>query len=313
MIMTIMDLFGRNNNTNVNETAEKKISNRLYDSVQTNIQTVGSKKYASLPEECLEIDPAWQRTETYNKRVLNELIAHFDINKMDTIIVSVHRDTKKWVVIDGFHRVTAGRVKGITEFPCEIKDFGDDPVVRERKEIEYFVGQNDFVDHLSLLDKHKANVRLGVKANVALQAVVDKTEGVTLKNNIERVAKGRITGFKQAIAICNNYGQDHFQNVVDVIIGAKWNQEPSGFGADALKAVSFVLWTHRNNKKVKAELARILVGKDPVDLFNEAVVFYKGRRKTTARAMYLEDLICSSLNIPRLIDPEEEVRFNPAM
>lgn len=282
----------------------------VFDSVYTNRQKIGAKEYANINVDLLMIDESYQRVDTYSKAKVSALAEHFDISRMDTLMVSVHPEEKRFYVIDGMHRMFAAKAKGVEMLPCEILTFEGTPEERRKKEAKHFISQQEFIDKMSPLDQHKANIVLGDRACVALDAIVKGTNGaIHFKNNRNRGKQpvGTLTGYSAAVTMVKRKGKAHAKNVFDVLIGAGWNNAGTGLGNDSIRVVSDVLFAHGDDPQVKAEIARVLLKIDPYLFRASGRAAYKLRKPKCAYALYLEDIVCDNLNIPRLIDREEKI------
>ena len=299
----------------IEKTPEEKMLERLFEITEHNKQKIGEKVYADIPVELLAIDESYQRTETYNKEKVKDLIANFDVRKMDTLLVSVHEDEHMYYIIDGMHRLLAAIAKGIKHINCEIQFFDGDPETRRKAEARRFIEQQEGIDKMSPLDQHKGHVVCEDEEYVHLHEVVENTDGIQFKTNKNRgrQPKGTITGYKEAMRTTKWYGKEHIQNVFDALIGAKWNEVGTGLGDTSICMVSNVLAAHPEEKeKVKAEIARVLINWEPKLFRGVAQGHYPFRSERNASILLLEDYVCTNLNIPRLIDKETvKERFNP--
>lgn len=293
-------------------TEKDMMADRLFDMVERNKQTIGVKVYASIPVECLAIDESYQRTDTYSLEKVNGLTAHFDIQKMDTLFVSVHTEEKRYYIIDGMHRYLAAKENGITELPCEIQDFGTDPIERRRAEAKRFIEQQIGIDPMKPIDQHKGHLICGDKEYIDFDSVANEL-GLHIKNNKKKgkQPEGTITGYTEAVDRTRWYGKQHIKDVFEILIAAKWHTIGKGLGTDAINMVSQVLIAHNSNEEVKREIARVLSTHEPDYMFVHARLKYWYHNRAAGRAMFLEDYVCTSLNIPRLIDKEVKERFTP--
>lgn len=299
--MAMFNIFGKANVTTENKTAEELIKDKMYDLTEANTQMIGNLEVASIDLDLGEIDDSYQRYESLQESNVNYIASHFDNSKVGLPKVSRHADEKRYYIIDGIHRWKATKKIGPTNLTCEIVTLSDDPVERRKQEAKLFAEQNKTVEKVTPFQKHKANVLLGIKENVDLDDVVNNTEGIQFKEPHSTGKVGDLAGFTAALEICKWYGKEHFQSVVDTIIGARWNTKRSGFGNDALRMVSTVLLYHKG-KEIEAEIARLLHDIPKVTLEADAKSTYHDHTKTQANVLYLEDLLCYNLNIPRLID-----------
>ena len=315
MLEKVMNLGKKENTVEVTvstmgSTMENDLLSRLFDITVRNQQKIGSKVYADIPIELLMIDEAYQRVGTYHKDKVARLVTEFDVDKMDTLVVSIHEEEKRFYIVDGMHRFFAALKRGITSLNCEIKFFNGDFEERRKAEARYFIGQYILTDPLSAIDQHNGRVLLGEEIYVTLDEVVNAKEEIHFKdnNNKGRQKPGTLTGYVEASKIAR-YGKEFLSDVFDILISAKWSIAGTGLSNYSLRMVADVYVVHRS-PEVKAEMARILREVNPKLFRAKAQGKYFMRTQSNANALYLEDLVCTNLNIPRLIDVDIP-RFNP--
>lgn len=307
------NLFGGNKAYEVlsGNVKEENLNKESFDQTMANVHTIGAKKFAFIPVKLLFVDERYQRKDTYRKATVNTLVAKWDPNKMDPLRVSVHRESCNFAVIDGMHRLFAAIIRGDAFIECEILDLGEDTEERLIKEATLFAYQDTEKDHLRPMDQHKSHLIRKDKEYVDLDDIVTHMEGVEFKAKDGRGAGkiGQLTGYVEATRICKVYGKKHMKDVLEALVGAGWNQVKAGLGNRPLRMVSQVLTAHTETE-VKAEIARVLRNYD-VNLFlSVARGAYPMVRPTTAATLFLEDWVCTNLEIPRLIDKAEQ-RVNP--
>lgn len=124
----------------------------LARSVMSNAYSICNKRIASVPVSLMRLDKSYQR-ETNNENI-QKLIRDWDNDRCDFLLVS-YRD-EKFYIVDGQHRYTAAKYKGIEELPCII--FTN--LTREQ-EARLFARQNENVKKLTIYDVFKANIASG--------------------------------------------------------------------------------------------------------------------------------------------------------
>ena len=299
--------FGRNKRGKseiemVTETsAEEMIRKELYDSSISNIQDIGGKKYASVSVKALLVDSDYQRDEFLSHVKVSTLIYKWNPNKMDALRVSNRKDEKAFAVIDGCHRLLAAKYLGMKYVPCEILDLSDDPKQRQIEEARLFATQNDELDKLTPLQKHKANCLCGVKENLFVQKMIEKYD-IKVKTNCGRgYGKiGELTGFSQALKIAkaNEKLLDHTLNI---LYSARWNISHVGLGNFTLSAVSNVLRLHAEcTEDVKEILINSLIKITPEQFIANSRAKYPERKDVEAITLTMEDIVCEVLGIPRV-------------
>lgn len=298
------------------KTSEDVLLDRLYDVIKANLVKVGNKYFALIDLGCLKADPEYQRIFTCSESKIEHLIAEWDSEVVDPLVVSDHEEEKRFYVIDGIHRLLAAIRRGEKALVCEVRFFAGDYKERQKAEAKLFAGQTDPREPVKPYQRHKANLLNGVRENVILEEVVRSKSGVIhLKGDDAedkvrgKQKEGTVTGFNVAKSIGKNYGKEFLSDLFDILIAAGWHMKSRGLGNDSLLTIRNVYFTH-HTPEVKAEMARILRNIDPNKLDADARHNYDGRLPGNARALYLEDLVCTNLGIKRLIDTDIP-RYNP--
>lgn len=225
-------------------------NNKMYNLVMQNMFRIGNKRLAYIPLDLLYIDNRYQRFDTSSDAKINNLVAHWDANRMDPIRVSAHPDEGRFAVLDGLHRTVAAGKRGVDGIEAEILFFDGDANQRLLSEATIFATQNDDVETLTPAQKHNANVVRGIKENVELERVINKYN-IPLKDNKGqgRSAIGTLSGFKEALRITATYGEGMIDDIMNVICSSRWNDEPNGFSNVTLSAIKNVLAAHQDIKE----------------------------------------------------------------
>lgn len=98
-----------------NGATESKVITKLfkdqtaYNTVMSNCQRIGGKRFCCIPLELLEIDEDYQRVYCINMEKVYSLVRKWDFNKCEPVLVSPHPETATFAVIDGSHRMLAKR------------------------------------------------------------------------------------------------------------------------------------------------------------------------------------------------------------
>ena len=139
--------------------------NFAYVTVMSNLKEIGQKKFASIPAELLFSDGRFQRTELSSEKKINSLVRNWNPDKMDALRVVAHPEEGRFSIVDGDHRFRAGKIVGMEMFPCEVIQFKGSVEDRLMFEATLFATQLQEVEQLSCIQKHKANLIRGIKAN----------------------------------------------------------------------------------------------------------------------------------------------------
>lgn len=82
-----------------------------FNTVMSNCQRIGGKRFCCIPLELLEIDEDYQRVYCINMEKVYSLVRKWDFNKCEPILVSPHPETATFAVIDGSHRMLAAGIR----------------------------------------------------------------------------------------------------------------------------------------------------------------------------------------------------------
>lgn len=286
-----------------NETTQATMSKeRLFNLTMQNRQRIGNKEYVCIAKELLFTDMSFQRVEESSKTKIRALANKWDENQMDALKVSVHPETFDFSIIDGYHRFTAGTMKGIEEFPCVLlQGLSSDPKERLVQEATLFATQGDEIDTLSPVEKHKANVLRGVKENVILQEIVDKYN-IPLKKNPShgRVTVGHLAGYTQALAVAKVHGKELLDDVFYTICEARWNLAQKGLSANVISPIANMFKFHpEHREEIKKELIEYFKPIEPDRFFASAMEKYPERKEKERLAVFLEDILCDKIGMER--------------
>lgn len=279
-----------------------------YNAVFSNMKRVGTKSYACIPLDMLYVDDSYQRVEMASKRKIKELADKWMPEKMDALLVVPHPEKKKFVIVNGYHRFEAAKIlekrgKGIIGLECDIVlNLSEDPEERRIQEAKLFVSQEDEVDKLTPLQKHKASIVCGEQGNIVVQKVVDKY-GIKLKKPTGRgLAKiGHLAGFTAALRVATVGGEQMLDDIFDVLMKSRWNLDKRGFGAQSIKSVYNVLKLHPEHRtEVKEEIVKYLLPIQPSQFFANAAAAYPERTTDERQTIHLEDVVCEALGIERV-------------
>lgn len=297
------------NKTNTASTVNSDVRKKMYDLIMSNTIPVGNKRYADIPpcedDGILFVDDRIQRDKNTMKakNKIKNLAENWDINKMDALKVVPHPEENRFSVVDGCHRLSAAILKGEKSVVCEIiTGLSEDPKERLIQEATLFATQNDEVDTLSPIERHKANVLRGIKENVIVDGLAKK-HNIELKKNPShgRVQNGQLAGFTMALNIAKVNGDKFLDDVLTILCASRWNVAKGGLSANALYAVSSILRLHPEYKR---EISSLLVKKftpiEPDQLFAEAHAKYTTRKEKERILLYVEDIVCENLGITRV-------------
>jgi len=292
-------------------------NSRLYDLTMQNITEVGNKglgsfkKFALVPVELIEVNEAYQRTETSSSKKINYLANNWDENAYEPIRISPHPETCTFDVIDGFHRLSAAKLRGQTYIVCEIIDFtGLSRDLRVRAEAELFAGQTKGRNPLSPIEKHKANLLLGDPDCVALQQVLDKY-GIELNQSRKgkrggRSKKGKFAAYTAALRVIRVHGKEILDATIDILCNARWNLATDGFSQRNVRNISQLMILHPDYvDEIKEAMAKYLTPMQPLELASTAHTAYPRRREDERMIMHLEDVMAQEIGFEKVYKVRE--------
>lgn len=285
-----------------NNMVEKAPEEKLFELTSSNIQSVGNKKYVYIPMELMFIDERYQRETMSSKLKIKNLANKWNDAKMDSLKVSIHPEEKRFAIIDGMHRFKAAEIIGKSALNCEVIELSTDPEERLVQEATLFATQMDEVDSLTPVEKHKANCLRGVTENVILQEVLNKYD-IPLKTNPShgKVKTGHLAGFTTALDISKKAGKNRLDNIFEVITKARWDIASKGMNTWVLHSINAMFALHpEHESEIKEKLIEMFRPIEPEKFFASAMDKYPERKERERLVLYLEDNICSALNIQRV-------------
>ena len=205
----------------------------LATTVINNSYSICGKRIASVPVALMAIDDSYQRVlGTTIKKLMNG----WDNNKCDFLIVS-YRDNK-FYVIDGQHRYSVAKAKGIDVLPCIIFEG-----LTQHDEALKFAQQQDNVNKLNPYDTFKANIACG-DTNVPQIAIDVNIKCVCDKYNIQVKKYGNHMG-DQKVLRCLDLARylvrkdaKSFEWTIDVINASNWANCPLAYSKNIIQTIS---------------------------------------------------------------------------
>lgn len=298
------------------DNTEVSMKAKLYNLIIANAIPVGNRKYAEIPltDDILYIDDRIQRDmdTPKAKTKIRRLAENWNPNKMDALKVVPHPEEFRFSTVDGGHRLCAGQLRGEETLICEIiLGLSDNPEERLIQEATLFATQNDEVDSLSPVERHKANVLRGIRENVILNDIIEKY-GVVLKTNPShgRVQMGQLGGFTMALNIAKHEDKDVLDEIFYILHESRWNIANNGLSANIIHAVYNILRLHPQHKdKIKGMLIDLFTPIEPDQLFSQAYAKYPDRKEKERNLLYLEDVVCKKLKINRVYNGGNVSRY----
>lgn len=295
----------RNNVITMNTTNATR--ENTYNLIMANTIPVGNKRYANIltDEGIIFADKRIQRDNdtTRAKKKIRNLAENWDINKMDALKVVPHPEEHRFSLVDGYHRLSAAIIKGEKSLVCEIiTGLSDNPEERIIQEATLFATQNDEVDVLSPIERHKANVLRGIKENVIVDDLCNKYN-IALKKNPShgRTQTGQLAGFTMALQFARTAEKEILDRTFCILCESRWNIAKLGLSANTIHMVANILKLH---PEYQNEICSLLIKEftpiEPEQLFSQAYSKYPARKEKERNLLYLEDVVCENLGITRV-------------
>lgn len=278
------------------------MENKLYNLTMRNTQAIGNKLFAEVPVELLYSDDRYQRGEMVSTRKVNKLIANWNPAKMDPLRVAPHDDEGRFSVINGEHRLKAAKALGYDFLVCEI--LRCDGIEEEAK---LFATQNDEVDNLTPLQKHKANVLCGVPENVLIQSLCEKYDIKISAGKAGSRKTSYLSGFGRAVVQARS-NPDVTKEVFRVIYEARWHLSSKGLCSEVLQAIYKLFLLHTDDRdKVADSLIHYMRHNDPKYVLACAMERYPKRTQTARNVLFIEDEIVTNYGVTRVYGFEDTV------
>ena len=282
----------------------------VYNIVANNIQTIGNKKFAYIPLELLTVDSRYQRNNLTKEKKINNLVASWNKDLMNPILVSPHVEEAMFYIVDGFHRVEAAKRMGLAGIEAEILfDLPTNAKDRLVAEAKLFGNQLKAVDMLTAVQSHNANVLAGVEANILLEKIAEKYN-VNMKPANCKAREKRIntvTAFVTALNAAKK-GEQLLDDIFDIICYAGWNMGTDGFTHYVIQSLSNILSMHPDMRDAsKTALKSYFRTREAELILAEATVKYPLRKKGAQMTLFLEDYLHNTIDMPYVYTKADEI------
>lgn len=275
----------RNNNATVGVASNNTV---LATTVMSNTYSICGKRIASVPVALMELDESYQRVLG---KTTKKLMAEWNNDKCDFLIVS-YRDNK-FYVIDGQHRYSVAKAKGIENLPCIIFTG-----LTQQGEARMFARQQENVNKLTPYDTFKANIACGdtsvreIAIDMEIKRVCDKY-GIAVKKYGNNMGEQKVL---RCLANARRFTES-FEWVIDVINASNWANCSLAYTDIILSTFS----TYRNDNKdnlaqAEQSIIQMMNSISPEELENMARYEYSEYKIKTAMALCVRDLTSPNAN-----------------
>ena len=295
----------------IEQIKNRKIENAqyVYGIIMNSTKQVGNKTYAYIPVEYCFVDDRFQRCNLISVEKICKLIINWDKNKMDALKAVPHPEDNQFSIVDGFHRLVAAIVKGEHGLEAElILGLSENPKERLIQEATIFSTQNDQVDPMKPVEKHKADVLRGIKDAIIIDNLINKYS-IPLNEEGKRGRGGakKLSGYDTARDIAKIYGEQTINDIFYIICESRWNLEYYGLGTIVIRNIKNMLVFHPEHRhEVVTELIKFCKYTSPKLLFASAMDKYPLRTETERISIYLEDYLCEKIGMERTYTPKRK-------
>lgn len=254
-----------------------------------------------IPLELLYVDPRYQGLRNHPN--LNRLRSKWDITKLTPITLVPHPEENRFAVVDGQGRCILAPEKGMDSLPAIILMAApENPEDRLKYEASYFIGQGTEDEKLKPTEKHLSRVIVGDKAALIMENILKKYKVtfVSTKGNRSESVLGSYTKTYQIAK--QEEGEDCLEFIFSLIENAGWNHEKNGYAKTIIIALRNIFMVHKEyREEIHKLLSKELRQLDPELFIANGRSAYPKRDQSAACSLYVEDLVCDTLNIPRCI------------
>lgn len=272
---------------------------QVFGMIMGTLQRTGNHCMAYIPEDMLDTDEDFQRVETRDSNKIRKLAASWDPNQMDPLTVVPHPETGTFSVVDGFGRLSAARIIGLTHLECHvITNAPENPEERKQFEASIYLHQIDNVEKLKPTQMHKARILTGDKNAILLDSVLKEYKCSIISKSGKREA-GCLGSYTRAYNIAKRQGKNGLYFVFNVCKIAGYDLEPNGYSADIFRALSKIYGAYGDVCTTIGAHMRLM---KPSILKAKAVAAYPERNPEIAMTLLLQDYLVEALHVHKRID-----------
>ena len=279
----------------------------LFDTVMDNLKPFGyegQKKVimssGSVPLSLCFVDMRYQGLRKHEH--LNRLKQKWDVRKLTPIILVPHYEENRFAIVDGQGRYRVASELGYERLQSIVlMDAPADYNERLKCEAEYFIGQDTESENVKPLEKHPARVIIEDEPAIILEKMFAKygIRYVATRGQRDKCVLGSYTDTYKMARV---HGEKCLEFIFSIIQAAGWDKEPNGYSTYVMRALKEVWVAHPTDRgKIHAYLSAELRKIDPALFGAAGRSRYPMREYRNACILYLEDMICSGLKIPKRI------------
>ena len=232
-----------------------EVKTNLASTVMNNTYSICGTRIASVPVECMALDFSYQRLLG---KTIQKLMVEWDHEQCRFLEVS-YRDGK-FYIIDGQHRYSVAKAKGIDSLPCIIYTG-----LTRREEALRFARQQDNVNKLTNYDTFKANIACGdesipaVKIDMEIKRICDKY-GIIVSSYSPK-GKCCLRCLYDA-----RLDTKAFKWIMETINMSNWAKCCEAYQSRIYRALESYYKTYKDMKDVRNKLIELMNSTSPKDL-----------------------------------------------
>ena len=215
--------------------------------------------------------------------------------KCDFLLVSF-RDNK-FYIIDGQHRYSVAKAKGIASLPCIILT----DLTRNDEALK-FAGQQDNVNKLTPYDTFKANIACGdesiadVRVDIVIKRICDKHNIIVKKygNNMGDQKVLRCLTTARGIIQSSTYdGSACLEWIIDLINVTNWADISDSYRELIVRTLKTFWIDNNGNRELEQKLISVMNSTTPEMMINKSKHDYPNCDRGSALNLCLRDMINS--------------------
>ena len=264
----------------------------------------------SIPLSLCYVNDAYQRLRRTDQ--VMDLANAWDVRILDPISLVPDYVKCMFSIVNGQKRSLSAKILGIDRLQATVfMDAPKDPEERLRFEAEYFIRQDTETDAVKAIEKHKARVIIGDPIAVKLDKIL-KCYRVGFTNTKGVREEGVLGSYIDAYEIVRKYDDKCLHFIFSIIENAGWNREKNGYSTYVMRALRNC-WCAHDDAKERNKIHEFLSGElrqmDPALFGANGRTRYPKRDLRAACTLYLEDIVCEGMGIPKKIYIEGERKF----
>lgn len=253
-----------------------------------------------VPLSCCYVDMRYQRFRQHRK--LKWLDSRWSLSKLTPIVIVPHYEEHRFAIVDGQGRFLVAPKKGMDRLPATVLlDIPEDYNERLKFEADCFIKQDTETENLKDLEKHPGRVILEDKTAICIENMLNayKVKISSLPGQRETSVLG---SYPLTYNIVLTHGGKCLEFIFTIIDNAGWNKEKNGYASYVMRSLRDVWIAHPNDRvKMSDFLSKELRQLTPMLFSSKSRAKYPARDPRVACTLYIEDMLCEGLKLPKKI------------